>query len=526
MKVFTIVAFCAWLTLANAYKILGVFPMQSKSHFAIGNSVMKSLVDAGHEVTIISPYPSKKPQPNVRDISIAELLDDFQKDGHDPFAIGKMPVAMMMVLLIKMGADLSNKTLSHPNVQKLINSNEKFDAVVVEVFNIDSLMGLAQHFDCPLIGVTTFGAVKWIDKITGNQSPYSYVPQPFLSYTDKMTFPQRLYNTVFSMLEHVLFDFVHIPMQAKIYHQHFPKSKLSFSEVVKSPAIVLLNNHVSSSSARPYLPNLIEISGVHVEEVKPLPEDIKNFLDNAEDGVIYFSMGSFIQSKNWPIEKRQALVNVFGKLKQKVLWKYENETLPGNPGNIMIGSWLPQRDILAHPNVKVFITHGGLLGTTEALVEGVPVLGIPIFGDQKMNMAKAFAQGWGLKVDFGSMDEDSLLSAIEEVLSNPKYSEKVKYLSDLYRDRPLSAKETAIYWVEYVIKHKGAPHLRYSGADLNFLQYNSLDVIAFITFIIVTVLTISIKIFNFLIALIFCNKQQNIVPKKSKKSKKSNKKTK
>lgn len=79
MKVFTIVVFCAWLTLANAYKILGVFPMQSKSHFAIGNSVMKSVVDAGHEVTMISPYPSKKPQANFRDISIVELLEVFQK---------------------------------------------------------------------------------------------------------------------------------------------------------------------------------------------------------------------------------------------------------------------------------------------------------------------------------------------------------------------------------------------------------------------------------------------------------------
>ncbi|KAG5670631.1 hypothetical protein PVAND_000879 [Polypedilum vanderplanki] len=55
------------------------------------------------------------------------------------------------------------------------------------------------------------------------------------------------------------------------------------------------------------------------------------------------------------------------------------------PDNVMISSWLPQRDILAHPNVKAYICHGGLLGTTEAVYEGVPVLGIPIFGDQKTN---------------------------------------------------------------------------------------------------------------------------------------------
>ena len=74
-----------------------------------------------------------------------------------------------------------------------------------------------------------------------------------------------------------------------------------------------------------------------------------------------FSIETF-SGKMWPEDKRNAFTKAFGKLKQKVLWKYENETLPDNPGNIKIGSWFPQRDILAHPNVKLFMTHGGLLG--------------------------------------------------------------------------------------------------------------------------------------------------------------------
>lgn len=42
--------------------------------------------------------------------------------------------------------------------------------------------------------------------------------------------------------------------------------------------------------------------------------------------------------------------------------------------------------------------------------------------------------------------------------------------------------DTAIYWIEYVIRHRGAPHLRYPAADLNFFQYYSLDVFAFLIF--------------------------------------------
>jgi hypothetical protein len=47
-----------------------------------------------------------------------------------------------------------------------------------------------------------------------------------------------------------------------------------------------------------------------------------------------------------PESKRNAFLEVFSKLKQKVLWKWETDTLPGQPKNVMLGKWLPQSDIL------------------------------------------------------------------------------------------------------------------------------------------------------------------------------------
>ena len=388
------------------------------------------------------------------------------------FEFGTMSPVELLLVLYEMGAMSSNLTLAHPKVQEIMYSGEKFDAVVVEIFNNDAISGLAQHFNCPLIGVTTFGAVKWANEMTGNQSPFSYVPHPFLSFTDKMSFKERMYNTLMSVVENIGFEFSYIPQQTKIYNNFFPKATKSFKEVLRNPAIVLINSHVSSSSPRPYLPNMIEIGGIHVDAVKDLPTDLKDYLDSAKDGLIYFSMGSIVRATDWPLEKREAFIKSLGKLKQKVLWKYENETLPGKTSNIKISSWLPQRDILAHPNVKVFITHGGLLGTTEALVEGVPVLGIPIFGDQKMNMAKAVARGYGLQINYDDISEELITEKLTELLSNPSYDEHAKEISKRFSDRPLTPQKAASFWIEYAIRHKGADHLKASGNSLNFSSLN------------------------------------------------------
>lgn len=75
----------------------------------------------------------------------------------------------------------------------------------------------------------------------------------------------------------------------------------------------------------------------------------------------------------------------------------------------------------AHPNVRVFVTHGGLLSTQESIHHGVPVVGIPLFGDQRFNMAIAKSKGWGVTVDFLSITQEALQAALKEVLENPRY---------------------------------------------------------------------------------------------------------
>ncbi len=81
-----------------------------------------------------------------------------------------------------------------------------------------------------------------------------------------------------------------------------------------------------------------------------------------------------IRAESLPVEKREALLNAFAKFNQTIIWKWENDTLPNQPPNVYIRKWMPQREILCHSNVRAFLTHGGLLGSTEAAYCGVPVV--------------------------------------------------------------------------------------------------------------------------------------------------------
>jgi len=103
---------------------------------------------------------------------------------------------------------------------------------------------------------------------------------------------------------------------------------------------------------------------------------------SGSEGFIYFSLGSHIKPSMMQDSVRQAFVTAFSKMKQKVLWKWDLDSIEGLSSNVKLSKWVPQQDVLAHPKIRAFITHGGLLSTEESVYHGVPLVGIPLFGDQ------------------------------------------------------------------------------------------------------------------------------------------------
>lgn len=55
---------------------------------------------------------------------------------------------------------------------------------------------------------------------------------------------------------------------------------------------------------------------------------------------------------------------------------------------------------------------------------------------------------------------------------------KMKKASSIFRDRPKKPLDEAIFWIEYILRHDGAPHLRSAGLDLSWFSYFLLDILA------------------------------------------------
>nr|CAD7588238.1 unnamed protein product [Timema genevievae] len=264
----------------------------------------------------------------------------------------------------------------------------------------------------------------------------------------------------------------------QVARKYFGDSLPPLEEIARNTSLHLVNTHFSLFHPRPFVPAVVEVGGIHLGEPKKLSKEFAEFLDGAKHGVIYLSLGSTVRSDSFPEEKRLGLLQAFAQLPQKVLWKWEADNMPDKPDNVKIAKWMPQLEILSHPKVKVFITHGGLMGTMEAAYFGVPMVAIPLFGDQKMNVKTFVDKGIAVKLDYNEISKEAVLGALRMVLEDPSYSENAKQVARAFRDRPLSAMDTAIYWIEYIIRHKGAHHLRSAAADLPWYQILLLDVIA------------------------------------------------
>ena len=160
--------------------------------------------------------------------------------------------------------------------------------------------------------------------------------------------------------------------------------------ILEAELIISMSDHLIDCHL-PLMPNFIRIPGMSCKPSQPLPDDLKELMTSAKNGVVVMTFGSSVTKM--PDEIVMKFLEAFSQLNQTVVAKLSIPQGWVVPKNIHIRSWLPQNDILGHPNTRLFITHCGNGGQYEALYHGIPMLGFPLFAEQHANAEKARERG-------------------------------------------------------------------------------------------------------------------------------------
>ena len=298
-----------------------------------------------------------------------------------------------------------------------------------------------------------------------------------MAMTDKMNFAQRVINTIVTHLLNLFQDMFVFPRLQPAVDKYFPGAP-SLIEMKANISAAFANTHPALGYPRAYPPTVFELGAIHCRPAKPLPHNMEQFVSQSgRVGFIVFGVGSIIPMDEMPRQMLDVFIRVFSRLPQRVVWQWRGINKPANlSDNILLVDWLPQQDLLGHDKCRLFLTHGGLLSTQEAIYHGVPVLGLPFISDQLLNMDKAVSDGYALQLRWNEIEEKLLYRTIRKLIYQDSFGENVRRRQSLLLDQSESPLERGLYWAEYIARHGGAPHLQLGSRQLNRFQRSLIDV--------------------------------------------------
>ena len=483
------------LTPVAAINVL-LFPANINSHGLYFGRMAQALAQESHNVTLMMASNAKVAS-WLKETTGVTILK-FNVAASEPF-IGS---ALSSEMLIKVGMSESvmdiaktwkkfmeiathhqiqecDSLFASENIMKTLKE-DKFDLAVVDV------AGAVCNFLVPYkieIPYTTF-SVGTMNLMMRVPALPSFVPALIQPYSDKMTFFQRA-NNLFSEIV-ALFLIDSSTEHAKKYVPE--KLALTQEQLLQNTKFwfVLRENVVNYPT--PSMPNMVDVGDLICQPAHPLPSDLQTYMDEATEGVILVSLGTVFE--HIPDQIRDKFCDVFSQVTQKVLWKAdESASFCKLSGNVKRMNWVPQNDILAHKNLRLFIFHCGVNSMIEAIYHAVPIVAFPISVDQPSNAEMVRSHGYGEIVNFKNFTVDTFVKAINNVLESDSIRENVQKGSSVIRHKSLPAAKRISFWVNHVHKF-GGEHLRTAAFDLNVMQFLMMDIFLFIVLVFMILLLV------------------------------------
>ncbi|GMS77958.1 hypothetical protein PENTCL1PPCAC_133, partial [Pristionchus entomophagus] len=476
----------------ESYKILVYNSKFGHSHSNFLGSIADALVDAGHNVTSLIPVIDPRLKDGTEkstiiriepDQTVLDKIDDTTFNFFDLNDFNPIIPPLMGPMMAQCYGLTCAKTLSEVGLIERLRA-ENYDVYISENFDVCGA-ALARAI-APKTTIGSYSSALAGEHFAefGIPEAISYRPAAYMAKLDVHSFVDRAWNIYASLHYKLSFWFTRHYVNG-LMRERFGDDYPSVAEQSGNVAYVLTNTEPLLDYASPTLARVIDIAGIGAKQPLPLDEFWAEVLMRRERTIL-FSLGSVVKATQLVPAMKLAILETMSRFPDiTFIWKYEqpddefcHEHALKISSNVVLIKWMPQRDILAHPRLSVFITHGGMGSTQETALSGVPGIFIPIFGDQRKNAGMMEYNGFGKVFDKWDLaDADKFTAVIREVQDNKRYRENAQRVSKMIAKKPFSAKEQLVKHVEFAAEFGASAALRPQSLDMSFIAYHNLDVI-------------------------------------------------
>uniref|UniRef100_A0A8D8APN0 UDP-glucuronosyltransferase n=1 Tax=Culex pipiens TaxID=7175 RepID=A0A8D8APN0_CULPI len=485
--------------------ILILSGVPSPSHSIWLRPLATALAADGHNVTVVSPDVEKKPPANLTYVHLetlySEMYNTSQRDNLQFFEMADEGPLKMLSFLDEFTIIMCKASIRSVGFKHLMDYPKDFK---FDLFMSDYMIGpclaslLIYRFGSPpYIPVAPYNALATSAPLVGSYAYSASIPNHSFDVPLKMSFLERVQNFFYDSYEELRKDTYLYPETDAVIRSVFPNAP-SARELQSNIKLLFINNNPLIQYKEPMMPNVIPVGGMQIRPPKPLPDDLNRIVSKAKNGFILFSLGSNARSDLLGQDRIRCIMTAMKAFPQfQFLWKFESDEskLPmAIPENVFIRAWMPQNDLLGHPNIKLFMTHSGLLSTQEAIWNGVPILGFPLFADQFRNINYCSSIGVARRQSIQRCNAQELIKTIRELTGNPSYNAKMKRLSQLVQDQPETPLQRAVWWVNWVLRNPDVSVLQSSVMKMGWMQKYLIDVFLFIVLCTIVIAVLIFKI--------------------------------
>ncbi|XP_047106804.1 UDP-glucosyltransferase 2-like [Schistocerca piceifrons] len=373
---------------SSAAKILVIAPTPTISHQLPFHILSKALLWRGYRVTILMTHSMKISHENYTEIDLSVAYRPIRGDYDFVKIYEEPPIKSMNIMqgIVGYSAEVQPNETS---VQSFIRSGEPYDLEILEGFIYVCYYGLIHKMGSPpVVKLLTLTAPSSVYYNFGSAINPAFMPDMWLGYSDRMNFWQRLYNTYFYLrLMHMWFC-KEMPFQEALMRKHFGPDPPSVYEADRNVSLLITTNHFVMEYPHPHLPNIIDITGIHVAtEQKPLSKPLSISIKEQED-----------LSKDL-----RPLATYF------IMLPKEKDNNRINNVQYVFGTRISSKCATLHYS-----------RLNKATYHAIPLLAIPFFGDQAHNAAKVRQSGTGVWLEYSDVTNDTLLRDIRTVVHDSK----------------------------------------------------------------------------------------------------------